>query len=162
MAADVAAASVAGSETRTWLQEIIGTRSGIQMSNFDAQFRYYLAQASGRRLHPSDIRESLYPRSGTPWEPWGLTIRYNQSPRTIARELADAAQVRRIIVWDRVPLNDKASAVDEIPRELGAGWRATSEQTYVSRLHWTWSEMGKFRRREYARAAASTVPTTKP
>jgi hypothetical protein len=152
MAADVAAAQTG--DTRTWLSEIIQVAVGDRMSNQAAQVRYYFAQIAPQRPHPQDFRELPFAPSGKVWEPWGLTLWYDQPPRNIAREVQQAApQIKRIVLWEIIarggPLPQPDN--DELLRLLGNDWQRKSEQVYPVRLHWTWSELATWRRREYVK-----------
>jgi hypothetical protein len=152
MAADVAAAQGSSSETRTWLNEILQVAVGDRMSNQAAQVRYYLAQIAPQRPHPQDFRELPFSPSGKLWEPWKLTLWYDQLPRNIAREIQAAPQIKRIIVWDIMMARGGPLAQsddDELLRLVGNDWQRKSEQIYPVRLHWTWSELATWRRREY-------------
>jgi hypothetical protein len=134
-------------ETRTWLNGLMGFAVGDRMSNQDAQIRYYLAQVSGRSLTPEDVRNTPYPVSGSPWKPWDLTIRYDRSAREIARDLQGSPSIRRAIVWDG-GLYDGG-----LEKQLAPEWRLAGEETFKYRLHWTWSEFRHYRRREFVRIA---------
>jgi hypothetical protein len=151
MAADVAAAQGSGGETRTWLNEILQVAVGDRMSNQAAQVRYYLAQIAPQRPHPQDFRELPFAPSGKLWEPWKLTLWYDQPPRNIARETQAAPQIKRIIVWDVIARGGPQSDNDELLRLLGNDWQRKSEQIYPVRLHWTWSDLATWRRREYVK-----------
>jgi hypothetical protein len=154
MAADVAAAQGGNSDTRTWLNEILQVAVGDRMSNQAAQVRYYLGQISPHRPHPQDFRELPFAPSGKVWEPWKLTLWYDEPPRNIAREVQAASQIKRIVVWDILLARGGALAPsdsEELLRLLGDDWQRKSEQIYPVRLHWTWSELVTWRRREYVK-----------
>jgi hypothetical protein len=144
---DIRAGQPTGTDTRTWLDGIMGFAVGDRMSNADAQLRYYLAQASGQHVTPRDFRDTPYPVSGALWKPWDLRLLYNRSPRDIAHDLEASPHIRRAVIWDGGIGNE------EITRQLGPAWRLAGEQTFKYRLHWTWSEFRQYRRREFVRAS---------
>ncbi len=133
------------SSTRTYVQHQIPGEPSPGAGNIMGNAgRYYLSILGQTPLTPREFRFGSY-RSGD----YFYAIRPTESPVFVEREMRNNPAIDRIIVWDRIEVMPAISRPDLLIRELGPQWEFISEQEFPIRAHWTWSEMGLARRREY-------------
>ncbi len=72
----------------------------------------------------------------------------------VAQDASQHPQLDRIIVWDRVPDQAKGlSQPDTLIRQLGPKWDLITSEQYRVAVHWMWTPIDGFRRREYRKRA---------
>jgi len=116
------------------------------------QGKYYLGLARGYWIHPSEWKRTSASRyfdiggNGGRGRGGG-GISYN----AIASDARRDPSVRHIIVWDKF-INEDPPTNDPLLPLLGPTWqKATPDEDFIGRFHWTWAELFTYRRSEYVR-----------
>jgi hypothetical protein len=119
----------------------LGPNGTGSMVNFSGQ--YYLCIQSNHVLTPEEFRE----QSVTSFFP----LRLNPDPGQIAADVGQQPKVTRVIVWDRIEVDEPVPATDDVRDCLGGQWQRQSQQLFPVRVFWDWGTLYTFRRRVYVR-----------
>jgi 4-amino-4-deoxy-L-arabinose transferase-like glycosyltransferase len=161
VARDVVAGDGDGAATRTF----VSSRQGQIFSPglLNPEGRYYLLQASGRRVKPDEFLRGNFDFRPEGFEKaFGMAFNIGTAPGAVKAKLDAEPRTSRVILWDQfftppAPIGDRDSVLDA----LGPGWRrVTSEDVLVYKnFSWEWSHA--WRRREYVRdqGVARTAPS---
>ncbi|HSV14900.1 MAG TPA: hypothetical protein VLI90_11610, partial [Tepidisphaeraceae bacterium] len=105
---------------------------------------YYLFVLSNKPITPEEFRDdnasSFFP------------LRLIADPEQIAADVARQPQAKRVIVWDRLEVDEPSSPPDDVLLKLGSKWHAEPTQLYPVRAFWDWGTMYTYRRRAYVRS----------
>ncbi len=111
----------------------------------ESQGRYYLAETGQDVLTPQEFRSMNNGRRGALYD-----IDTDPSDAHIIADLKARPQADRIIVWDHMPARVTFGA-DTLEKSLEKTWMLVNVQTFEVFQHWTWENLGTYRRREYVK-----------
>ena len=131
--------------------------------------RYYLLQASGRRVKPAEFLAGNFNFRSEGFEKaFGMQFNIGTGAAAVKAKVDAAPHVTRLILWDQFfgspPAPPSEPADDPTIAALGPHWRreATEDVPVYKNFSWEWSHA--WRRREYVRTgdAPPAPPTSAP
>ncbi len=142
IAADIVQSQGVASETRAYVDPACYDPGRFAAGTLNAAARAYLFQAAHLTVTPDQFRH-------LPLEHW-FVLRTQTQPSSVAADIANAPDVKQIVIWDSLPRDDWDEG-REMDQLLGSGWKRESAEIIPVREAATWSHYFNYRRRAYVR-----------